>query len=229
MEDQAGPGPDEEVRLRAAYARRGRPEDRLRTNPGQLQIVRERDEALRSLLGGRGRPVDLLEIGCGEGSIVAGLRDDGYVGDAVGVDLLPEYVASARDRHRGIRFEVADAAALPFGDAEFDYVLASTVLSSVPTGPRRQAILREVDRVLRPGGSFVWYDMRVRSPSNPDVRPFTAADVAASLPGYAIRVRPVTLAPPIARRLGRSTPVLYPLLAHVPFLRTHTVGLARKP
>jgi len=38
-----------------------------------------------------------------------------------------------------------------------------------------------------------------------------------------------TLIPPIARRLGPTTPVLYPILESIPFLRSHLIGRLRCP
>lgn len=219
----------EQQRLRAAENRRGRPELRLAGNRGQRRLVAERDLAIRRALSQGGLQIgSLLEIGCGDGSVVAGLCAHGIARRGAGIDLLEEHVDRARRDYPSLDFRVGDAAELPFGDATFDAVLASTVLSSVTPGPRRLAILREVDRVLRPGGIFCWYDMRVRSPSNPDVRPFTSAEIRAALPGYMVQSRSLTLAPPIARRLGPLTPIAYPVLVAVPLLRTHTVGTARK-
>jgi len=39
----------------------------------------------------------------------------------------------------------------------------------------------------------------------------------------------VTLLPPLARRLGPATPLAYPVLAALPPLRSHLIGLLRKP
>lgn len=220
----------EQQRLRAAERRRGRPELRLAGNRGQRRLVAERDLAISRALSQGGPQIDsILEIGCGDGSVVASLCASGVARRGVGIDLLSEHVERAHHDFPSLEFRVGDAAELPFAAATFDAVLASTVLSSVPPGERRLAVLREVDRVLRPGGVFCWYDMRVRSPSNPDVRPFTSIEVEAALPGYELRTRSLTLAPPIARRLGPLTSIAYPVLAAFPFLRTHTVGTARKP
>ena len=83
--------------------------------------------------------------------------------------------------------------------------------------------------MLRPGGGFVWYDMRRLNPRNPDVRPFVGLDVQAALPGWIIHAECLTVAPPIARRLGPATGPLYRILAHLPLLLTHEVGVALRP
>jgi SAM-dependent methyltransferase len=171
----------------------------------------------------------ILDLGCGDGAPLAMLRARGIITAGVGLDLLPERVREAATTWPGIEFMVGDAAELPFDDAAFDAVLAMTVLSSIADERRRRRVLSEVARVLRPGGRFVWYDMRRGNPRNPDVRPFTHVDVRAALPAWPAAFRTVTLLPPLARRLGPFTRALYPVGAAVPILRTHEVGRASKP
>ena len=154
-------------------------------------------------------------------------RRDG-IQRAVGVDLLPERIARARAAWPALEFQIADGARLAFPDDSFDVVLAMTVFSSVPR-ETATAILHEIGRVVRPGGGFVWYDMRRPSPRNPDVRPFSAREVQTALPGWSIHTEHLTVAPPIARRLGPATRRLYGILAHLPLFLTHEVGLAVRP
>lgn len=232
--DPAAPPPvdateREAARLREAYRRRGPVESRLSGNRGQLAIVRERDEAIVRLLVARGRtPFDLLDIGCGEGRTLAMLRGRGVLRRGVGVDLLPERVDRARAAWPDLEFLVADGTRLPFPDQSFDVALAMTVFSSVPSSVR-EAIAAEIARVLRPAGRFVWYDMRRPSPSNPDVRPFTGTEARRLFPGWSIVTHPLTVAPPLARRLGPVTGPAYRLLARLPFILTHEVGSAERP
>ena len=228
-EGSAGQSDREAVRLRDAYRRRGPVEARLRGNRGQDAIIRERDEAIVDLLTGNGGPpTSLLDVGCGEGTTLSMLRERLAIDRAVGIDLLPERVERARRAWPGIEFQVADAMRLPFPDASFDAVLAMTVFSSVAHADRG-ALLIEMARVLRPGGRFVWYDMRRPSPSNPDVRPFARSHVRTILPDWTITARPLTVAPPIARRLGPATAAAYPVLARIPLLLTHEAGAAWRP
>ena len=220
---------NEADRLRAAIGRRGPVEARLGQNPGQAAIVAERDRAIERLIeaggvgGGR-----LLDIGCGDGAMLGHLIQARIVADGEGVDLLPERIERARAARPEIRFQVADAARLPFPASSFDAVLAMTVFSSVPMSARG-AVAAEIARVVRPGGVFIWYDLRRRSPSNPDVRPFATVDVEGLFPGWDVDARRVTVAPPLARKLGRLASAVYPLLTRVTVLLTHEAGLARKP
>jgi hypothetical protein len=84
-------------------------------------------------------------------------------------------------------------------------------------------------RVLRPGGALLWYDVRYDSASNQNVRAVTESRLHQLFPGLTGEVRSVTVAPPVARRLGRLTPLAYPILARVDPLRSHLIALLRKP
>jgi hypothetical protein len=97
-------------------------------------------------------------------------------------------------------------------------------------------VAKEVCRVLKdpdlesrkPGGVVLWYDFRYNNPWNPHTRRMTRQYIRQFFPDFKLRLRAITLLPPVARRLGDLTPLLYPLLAFVPFLRTHYLGLLVK-
>jgi SAM-dependent methyltransferase len=101
--------------------------------------------ALTGLLGpGAGT---CLEIGCGTGVYAAALRELGRT--PVGVDLSAGMLRHARPRLPVAR---ADAARLPVGDGALPAVVAVMAHTDMPRYPD---VLREVARVLRPGGTFV--------------------------------------------------------------------------
>jgi SAM-dependent methyltransferase len=103
------------------------------------------DRALRDLLG-QGRGV-CLEIGCGTGVHAATVRELGWT--PVGVDLSGGMLRHARGRLPVAR---ADAERLPVRDNSVPAVVSVMVHTDMPGYP---AVLREVARVLRPGGLFV--------------------------------------------------------------------------
>jgi ubiquinone/menaquinone biosynthesis C-methylase UbiE len=70
--------------------------------------------------------------------------------DVVAIDQSERMVELACER--GVDARVADAQALPFGDAVFDAVVAAWMLYHVPDLERA---LAECERILRPGGTFV--------------------------------------------------------------------------
>ena len=101
--------------------------------------------ALRELLG-TGSGV-CLEVGCGTGTHAAQVRAQGWT--PVGVDLSGRMLAYAAGRLPVAR---ADVARLPVRDASVPAVAAVMVHTDMAAYPR---VLREVARVLRPGGVFV--------------------------------------------------------------------------
>ena len=149
--------------------------------------------------------------------------------EATGADLLEERVDMARDRTPGATFLACSATAMPLDTASFGLVTAITLFSSLPTHELEAMVASEVARVLRPGGWLVWYDLRVGNPSNAAVHGLSSRRIGELFPGWRRELTSITLVPPVARRLGRTTPVLYPLMHALPLARTHLVGRLQRP
>jgi len=106
----------------------------------------------------------VLDVGCGAGTdafVAAQLV--GATGEVAGLDLSPELLELARSaahasRRTHLRFHAGSAEALPFADASFDQVLSNGALNLVLDKPRA---LRELARVLRPGGTLAIADLLV--------------------------------------------------------------------
>ena len=111
---------------------------------------------------------NLLDIGCGPGTITVDLARRVAPGQVIGVDASADVVAQAAEHAAAegvtnVRFEVGDLFALPY-DASFDTVHAHQVMQHL-TEP--VAALVELRRVLRPGGllavrdgdygAFIWH------------------------------------------------------------------------
>jgi hypothetical protein len=105
--------------------------------------------------------------------------------------------------------------------SSLDMVLLFTVFSSILDHRMAENVATEVRRVLKPGGAVLWYDFRYDNPSNPHTRGMTKRHIRRLFPGFTLNLRTITSLPPLARRLGRATSWLYPVLAAGPFLRTH--------
>ena len=98
----------------------------------------------------------LLDLCCGTGDVTFMVAP--RVGEVVGSDISEEMMAvAAQKRPKGCaaRFVQADAGDLPFEDASFDRVTCSYAGRGLPDWP---AALREVHRVLKPGGLFINLD-----------------------------------------------------------------------
>jgi ubiquinone/menaquinone biosynthesis C-methylase UbiE len=98
--------------------------------------------------------MELLDCGCGPGTITVGLAHRVVPGQCVGIDIDATQVELARTHaaSQGIsnlRFEAATIYQLPFADASFDAVYSNTVLGWLDDP---LAALREIYRVLRVGG-----------------------------------------------------------------------------
>jgi SAM-dependent methyltransferase len=114
----------------------------------------------------------LLDCGCGPGTITADLAHVVTPGETIGIDLREEAVAQARAlaRERQIAtltFQQATIYQLPFPDASFDAAFTCAVLQHLATPG---AALREIRRVLRPGGVIGIADgssmLTIRYPNN---------------------------------------------------------------
>jgi ubiquinone/menaquinone biosynthesis C-methylase UbiE len=103
----------------------------------------------------------VLEVGCGHGGgasyLMRTLRPASYTG----LDLNPAGVDFCRKRHNlaGLDFVRGDAENLPFDDQSFDAVIN---IESSHCYPHFSRFLAEVARVLRPGGHFLYADLRPR-------------------------------------------------------------------
>jgi ubiquinone/menaquinone biosynthesis C-methylase UbiE len=97
--------------------------------------------------------IDLLDVGCGPGTITVDLAERVAPGRVLAVDLAPEPLDEARAlagrRGTQVEFAVGDVYALDAADDSFDVVHAHQVLQHL-TDP--VAALREMARVCRPGG-----------------------------------------------------------------------------
>ena len=101
---------------------------------------------LRLLGDGPGR---LVDVGCGGGAHTAAFAARGW--NVTGVDVSAAQLELARAR--GVEVVEADAARLPFEPASFDAAVSMFTHTDVDDFA---AVLREVARVLRPGGAFVY-------------------------------------------------------------------------
>lgn len=90
---------------------------------------------------------DVLDFGCGFGSLVAHLAAAGL--DAIGVDLLDFQVAAGRARFPGVDLRTVPGDTLPFPDASFDTVVLKESLHHLAAEGDIAAHMAEVARVCR--------------------------------------------------------------------------------
>lgn len=173
----------------------------------------------------------ILDVGCGDGNMLRQFMQWGAMPEKVaGIELREEPIEEARYLNPDIDVCCGSATTLPWEDNSFDLVCQHTVFTSIIDTKMKQMIANEMKRVLKPKGAVLWYDFKYNNPNNPDVSGVKIDEIRSLFQGLEIFLHSITLAPPIARRLPESfLPVLYPLLALFPFLRTHYLGLFKNP
>jgi ubiquinone/menaquinone biosynthesis C-methylase UbiE len=102
----------------------------------------------------------ILDVGCGTGDDVLALAElygpnTLVVGLEARLELVDEAQRRARNVALNVRFAVGDARSLPFADASFDLVHSDALPQDAD---ERARVVRELARVLRPGGRLVVQD-----------------------------------------------------------------------
>lgn len=108
---------------------------------------RRLDVWLKRMLPPSGDGLRLLDVGCGTGHQLAQIARQGF--QVAGVDGSQEMLVQARCLNPGVDIRHADVEAIPFPDHSFDFAVCVEVLRYLPNPT---ACLREMARVLRPGG-----------------------------------------------------------------------------
>ena len=175
--------------------------------------------------------LEFLDVGCGHWDWLRILLGWGASPERLhGIDLLEDRIAQAKNLAPNLQFRVATGWEIPFPNDCMDVVSANTVFSSVLDTKARQALASEMLRVVKPDGGIAIYDFFISHPRNPDTVGIGSKEISRLFPGMNLKVRTLTLAPPIARRIVPWSP----LLAHVievliPFFRTHALYFLTHP
>ena len=99
----------------------------------------------------------ILDVGCGTGTLLLQIRRSFPSVETVGIDPDPKALARARRKAErqgtAVQLDQGFADALPYPDASFDRVFSSMMFHHVEAA-EKEKMLREVHRVLAPGGTF---------------------------------------------------------------------------
>ena len=201
---------------------------------GNLLMVQERVRFLPRLLRKQGitslESFRAFEAGCSTGYNLRLIVQWGGKPDQVaGIDIDPAAAAYNASHSPEIQVHTGSADQIPEPDQSFDLSMAFTLFSSVPDEDVAHGTAHELFRITKPGGLIVVYDMRRKNPRNPKVHAIDETDIRRWFPKCPLKVHPITLAPPIARRVGQWVPWLYGPLAAIPPLRTHAMYVLRRP
>ena len=113
-------------------------------------------------MGPIGEGAVVVDVGCGAGmDLLLAARSVGPGGRAIGIDMTTAMVERARASAQAagldqVEVRLGDALSLPVEDASADVVISNGVLNLVPDKP---AAYREVLRILKPGGRFLYADI----------------------------------------------------------------------
>src|SRR5262249_28190866 len=91
----------------------------------------------------------VLELGCGKGDLLASLKPS----RGVGVDLSPEMISCATERHPRLEFIVADVHELDLGPATFDFIIFSDLVNDLWDAQR---VLERVRRHCSPATRLIF-------------------------------------------------------------------------
>ena len=114
----------------------------------------------------------VLDVGCGRGLILVGAARRLKTGSAVGVDIwnaqdlsgnradVPLRNAALEGVAERVSVKTADMRTLPFPDGHFDVVVSRAAIHNLDSADARKAAIREIARVLAPGGRALIVDIR---------------------------------------------------------------------
>jgi arsenite methyltransferase len=134
---------------------------------GKLQL---RDKIISSI-NWRGDE-HVLDVGCGHGLMLLAAAKRLNTGRAIGIDIWSQVdqannnpestMENARLENVAdkVQLESGDARSLPFADGSFDVVVSSFAIHNLGKASDRDQVLREIARVLRPGGQLAIADIR---------------------------------------------------------------------
>jgi len=145
------------------------------------ELSRVPDASVESFAGvanhwklGRVEPGEVvLDLGCGAGTdLLIAAQMAGPGGRAIGVDMTPSMLATARASAEAMGLGTVELhegliESLPVQDASVDVVISNGVIDLVPD---KDAVLDEVDRVLRPGGRLQIGDVVIHNEVSEDAR-----------------------------------------------------------
>lgn len=203
-------------------------------DPGNLLMVQERERILARIFQAAGyrtlAEARIFEAGCGGGYnlrqfVQWGARPE----NLAGVDIDGARINYTRAFSPSINVYEGSAESIPEDDKSFDMSVAFTLFSSIHDEEVCERIGMEMFRITRPGGLILIYDMRRNNPRNKAVHAVGQDDVQRWFPKCRVRTRHLTLVPPVARRIGKWAPWLYGPVGAVPFFRTHSLHVLRRP
>ena len=197
------------------------------------------------VLGASPPPGRVLDVGCGTGVLAGRLAEAGY--EVVGLDRSQGMLDVMRERAPKVEAVHASGTEMPFGDGEFELSLSVATMHHIADRDAVRRALKEMVRVVAPGGRILVWDHNPRNPYWPylmkrvpqdqgDERLVDVEELLAGLQSGGARpllVEQLGFVPDFTpRRLLRPAAALERAAERTPGLRrrcAHNVVLAEKP
>jgi ubiquinone/menaquinone biosynthesis C-methylase UbiE len=170
--------------------------------------------------------IKLLEVGCGELFWPEVLTEIGCRKEnCFGTDILHQRMLKGRQKGRQTAAVTSSVLDLPFQSDSFDLLCQFTLMTSIPENTDRIEAIREMMRVLKPGGFILWYDFRFNNPKNPHTRAIDKNELHELFSPLTVKLKTITVFPPLARKVPSAGVPLLKFINLFSMLRTHYLAL----
>tara|TARA_B100002051_G_C16716311_1_gene629676 strand:- start:795 stop:1493 length:699 start_codon:yes stop_codon:yes gene_type:complete len=171
----------------------------------------------------------ILDVGCAGGNTISLMIELGASEKNIyGIDIREERLDYAKNKFPLADISLMDAGNIEYQDASFDVINVFTLFTSILDNDYRLKISEELYRVLKPEGYIIYYDFRFNNPFNKNVKGIKIHEIERLFPHMDKQISLITLLPPLARKLKKSTIRLYPIISTLNILKTHYLGLFKK-
>ncbi len=168
----------------------------------------------------------ILEVGAGIGDNLLFFHRLGFkLENIFGNELLPERGVLLKEKTGNSKnINIGNALDLEF-ENDFDIVFQSLVFTSILDSDFRKDLAAKMISMTKKNGIILFYDFKYNNPANKDVKKISRKEIRILFKNYKVDFVNVTLAPPIARRVGRFYGIVNFLF---PFFRTHMISVIYK-
>lgn len=128
-----------------------------------IHLNRKENNIIRKIISSEGSKIRILDVGCANGYSTRAINQE-TDNNVVGIDNNIVLISSARkmitEQNVGnIEFLVSDMSLLPFDDSSFNLAYAKRAISNLPSQQKQEEAIKEIYRVLRRGGLFLFSDL----------------------------------------------------------------------
>lgn len=203
-------------------------------SPWIIMIEQEKERKLTNLLRRNGilpfKDKKLIEIGCGFGQNLLMFQKIGFnAKNLTAIELIESRYGKAKEiLSSSVTVLLGDALEYNLPSNYYDIAFQSMVFSSILDDNFRKKLARKLLEIVKPGGIILWYDFIVNNPYNKDIRKINKKELRSLFPKCEIRMKSLTLAPPLARIVAKKYQFLYTLFNRVSFLRSNVLCLIKK-